>query len=200
MHKTQQGTNREPLLVPIPNYNKSNLKRSSSNVGLIVGGFAIVSVIGIVLVSLSLAIPVTVLVIGIHYRDPRYCPVEPRISHFLIIHGSASIGCLIAGILVGLIASLFNRRDSSRAVILNFIASICTYSHASFVWVLLIIGGVWTFSVKKKVTHEYDTADNFYTYNYCHPVLYRFTFIYLIVMYVLLAIGCCCRCFNLLRR
>ncbi|CAF1508671.1 unnamed protein product, partial [Rotaria sordida] len=122
MHKTQQGTNRESLLVSIPNYNKSNLKRSSSNVGLIVGGFAIVSVIGIVILSLLLAIPITVLVIGLHYRDPRYCPIEPRISLFLIVHGSVSIGCLITNILFGVIILLLIRRDSSPAVILNFIS------------------------------------------------------------------------------
>ncbi|CAF1472147.1 unnamed protein product [Rotaria sp. Silwood1] len=151
MHKTQQGTNQDPLLVSIPNYNKSNLKRSSSNVGLIVGGFAIVSVIGIVILLLLLSLPIIALVIGLHYRDPRYCPIEPRISLFLIVHGSVSIGCLIGNILFGVIVLLFIRRDSSLAVTLNFNSSIFTYTHVIFVWVWLIIGGVWTFSLSDAV-------------------------------------------------
>ncbi|CAF3876730.1 unnamed protein product [Rotaria sp. Silwood1] len=168
-------------------------KRTSLNVGVIIGGFAIVSFIGLVILSLLLAIPITVLVIGLHYRDPRYCPIEPRISLFLIVHGAVGIGCLVVNIILGIIVLLFIRRDSSMAIILTSISSILSYIHGTFIWIWLIIGSVWTFSVHKQITHEYDTVNHFYTYNYCHPVLYRFAFIYLIIVYVLLGVGCCCR-------
>jgi hypothetical protein len=87
-------------------------------------------------------------------------------------------------------------KNSTAAICLSIMLTILLYIILTFSIIWLIIGGVWTFSVHNRVIHHYDTVHNFYLYTYCHPVLYKFTFIYLIVAYVLTAIQLCYQCMN----
>jgi hypothetical protein len=87
-------------------------------------------------------------------------------------------------------------KNSMVASCLVIILTILLYLILTFSVIWLIIGGVWTFSVHNRVTHHYDTVHNYYLYTYCHPVLNKFTFIYLIVSYVLLSIQFCYQILN----
>jgi hypothetical protein len=91
-------------------------------------------------------------------------------------------------------AIVFAARRSSISVLLVTILSIGLFLNLIFSIIWLIIGSVWTFRVHNRVTYEYDIIDHYYPYNYCNPVLYKFTFVYLIVSYVLMAIQCCYQC------
>jgi hypothetical protein len=90
-----------------------------------------------------------------------------------------------------LMTIVFAAKNSTVATCLSIMLTILLYIILIFSIIWLIIGGVWTFSVHNRVTHHYDTVHNYYLYTYCHPVLYKFTFIYLIVSYVLLSIQFC---------
>ncbi|CAF1552950.1 unnamed protein product, partial [Rotaria sordida] len=90
MHNKQQ-TIHEPFLTNSVKYKHSSEYQSHSHVGRIISGVAVASVYGLIVLGLLLAIPITLLVIGSRYRDPRYCPIEPRISLFLIVHGIVSL-------------------------------------------------------------------------------------------------------------
>jgi hypothetical protein len=156
----------------------------------IVGGIS-ASIIGLIILSIFLALPITELVIGTRYRDPRYCPIEPRISLFLIVHGSVLISSIIFMILRIVMTIFVAAKNSTVAICLSIMLTILSYIILTFLIIWLITGSVWTFGVHNRVIHHYDTVRNFYLYTYCHPVLYKFTFTYLIISYVLIAIQCC---------
>ncbi|UJR24710.1 hypothetical protein I4U23_006084 [Adineta vaga] len=154
-------------------------------------------IVNLISFIISISLFISMLVIGILYRDPRYCPIEPRISNFLIVYASFGSGWIIASILFGLIVStcLKDHRSSIDTVVVIVPQTTRVFgSFFSFIW--LILGSVWTFQIRSRLTHEYDQINHFYTYNYCHPVLYKFTFSFLIVNYVLIAIYCCQWCFR----
>jgi hypothetical protein len=183
----------DPLLVNSGKHRPVNTNKSHSRIGGLFAGTA-ASICCLIILIILLAVPITVLVIGTRYRDPRYCPIEPRISLFLIVNGAVSIGWIIFTILTTVMAIFFAAQRSLISVVLVTILSIVLFLHLIFSIIWLIIGSVWTFSVHNRVTHEYDTINHFYPFNYCNPVLYKFTFIYLIISYVLIAIQCFYQC------
>ena len=149
------------------------------------------SIICLIILVILLALPITVLIIGTRYRDPRYCPIQPRISVFLMVNGGVSLGYIIFSILALILITISASRRSFAAIILIIIFGIVLALVLIFSLIWLIIGSVWTFGVRNRVIHEYDRMNNFYLYTYCHPVLYKFTFAYLIVSYILIAFQCC---------
>jgi hypothetical protein len=98
-------------------------------------------------------------------------------------------------ILMILMAIFLAAKNSTFVTCFAIVLTIVLYIILIFLLIWLIIGSVWTFSVNDRVIHEYDTVYNFEMF-YCHPVLYKFTFIYLIISYVLITIQCCFLRFN----
>jgi hypothetical protein len=186
---------RDPLLATStkPRFVNKNKSRPWIR-GVLVGTTA--SICCLIVLIILLAIPITVLVIGTRYRDPRYCPIEPRISLFLIVHGSILIGWITFTILTIIMAIIFAAGHSTISIALVVILSVLNFLILIFSIVWLIIGSVWTFSVYNRVIYEYDTINHFYLYTYCQPLLYKFTFVYLIVSWVLMAIQCCLQSFT----
>ncbi|CAF1027969.1 unnamed protein product [Rotaria sordida] len=185
----------EPLLVKTVNRQSPDANQVHPWIRYLVAGVAAASIYSLIVLILLLAIPIIVLAIGVRYHDPRYCPIEPRISLYLIVHGSVALGLIILNIIISTITIFFFYHRSLISIILVLILSIIILLGTIFSFIWLIIGSVWTFRVNKQVIHEYDTINHYYTYNYCHPVLYRFTFVYLILSYILLVIACCYQCF-----
>jgi hypothetical protein len=148
----------------------------------------------LIILTILLALPITVLIIGIYYHDRRYCPVEPRISLFLIVHGSVSLGWILLTFISIILIIMATRRRSVTATIPAIIlyAILCLIMIFSFAWV--IIGSIWTLSVHGRVIYEYDTNYYFYPFYYCNSSLYEFTFVYLFLSYVFIAIQCCYQC------
>ncbi|CAF3745393.1 unnamed protein product [Rotaria sp. Silwood1] len=87
------GANRNPL-------DKTELK---SWIALIVTAVAATSIFGLVWLIILLAVPIILLVIGTRYRDPRYCPIEPRISLFLIVSGSVALALITLNIIISVV-------------------------------------------------------------------------------------------------
>src|SRR5690349_6410532 len=105
---------RDPLLVNPGKRRSLNGNTSRSWIRrVLLGGVG--SVFRLTILTILLALPITVLVIGLHYRDPRYCPIEPRISLFLIVHGSVSLGW-IALTFVSIVLTIIAARQSSPIV------------------------------------------------------------------------------------
>jgi len=72
---------------------RRSLNRNSSLAWIhrvLLGG--VESVFYLITLTILLALPSTVLVIGKLCRDPRYCPIELRINRFLIVNGDVSLG------------------------------------------------------------------------------------------------------------
>ena len=74
----------------------------------VVATVAVASIVGIVILVLMLAIPISMLVIGVRYRDFYYCPIEPRISTFLIVAGSVSITWIVLSIILSIMKMFFS--------------------------------------------------------------------------------------------
>jgi len=176
----------------IRSHRSSYIEPSYPWIRYVVGGTAVASIFGLIILILMLAVPISMLVIGVRYRDPYYCPIEPRISHFLIVGGSVSIVWIIITILLSLITMFFAYTRSIISIICVLILSIVTFIVQIFSIIWLIIGSVWTFSIRNRVEYTINYPFNFRFY--CNKTLYQFTFIYLIIIYILIAFQCCCLC------
>jgi hypothetical protein len=186
----------DQFLVNSSEYRSVNENTSQSLVRCLVGGVASASIFCLIILFILLIIPITVLVVGINYHDPRYCPIEPRISLFLIVSGSVSLGWIVLTIVVTILTIMAASRRPFNSVGLVIVLSVIILIITIFSIIWLIIGSVWTFSVYMWVTYNYDTMNNFYPYNYCQPELYRFTFVYLILSFILVVFQCSYYCFN----
>ena len=155
-------------------------------------------------ITLCIAVPTSELVIGLRFRDPRYCPVETRISLFLIVHGAISLGYVAFLIIITALKICGIARSSSAPSACFIIAIVIEVIILLVSTSCLIVGAVWTFGVNNQVIHHYDTANNFYLYTYCHPALYRFSRYYIIFWYnivtfhIILRICFACKWFHMI--
>ncbi|CAF0931646.1 unnamed protein product [Rotaria sordida] len=128
---------------------------------------------------ISLAVPITMLTIGIVKRDK--CPMEPRIPLFLIVTSAASIVWMTATLVLNFIklccvALLSNSIKTKVYIILGII--IFLFCSLTMCW--MIVGCVWVFPKKSSVQFTDSTALS----TYCDPLLYNFSFIILILQLV----------------
>lgn len=167
----------------------------------LVGIAGVASIFGVVILVLALALPISMLVIGVRYRHPLFCPAEPRISRFLIVNGSVSLVALLLSLLLSLLSMFVPYTRSMIMVIIMSILSVISLVLQIFLFIWLIVGSVWTFRIRHRVEHIIDYPFNFPVY--CERTLYQFTFAYLILMYILMAFTCagqCCMTFLRFRR
>jgi hypothetical protein len=189
---------RIPLNPVSPNlYNRphplSKIEPSYPWIRYVIGGFAVVSIFGLVIFTLMLAIPISMLVIGVRYRDPYYCPIEPRISHFLIVGGAVSFVWIILTILLSIMTMFFAYKRSIISIICVGILGFIIFVLQIFSIIWLIVGSVWTFRIQNRVQYIINYPFNFPVY--CDKTLYQFTFVYLIILYIIFALyiaGRCC--------
>ncbi|UJR24078.1 hypothetical protein I4U23_027046 [Adineta vaga] len=158
----------------------------------IVSTVAVASIVGLVILILMLAFPISMLVIGVRYRDFFYCPIEPRISRFLIVGGSVSIIWIILSIVVSLMTMFYAYTRSIITIICVVVLSLIILGLQIFSFIWLIVGSVWTFGIRNRVEHIINYPFNFPVY--CQKTLYQFTFAYLILIYIFMALQCCGQC------
>ncbi|UJR12516.1 hypothetical protein I4U23_016691 [Adineta vaga] len=187
----------EPFLVNSSKQRSFNEIPSQSWIRYLVGSVVSPSIFRLIVFFILLFIPITVLIIGINYRDPRHCPIEPRIRVFLIVHGSVLLGWILLLLIVSILTiRAATKNGPLNSTILVIVFSIIIILGTIFLIIWTIIGSVWTFNIYHWITYYYDTKTNFYPYNYCHPELYRFTFVYIILSYIIVFFQCCYHCFN----
>jgi hypothetical protein len=158
----------------------------------VVAAAGVASIFGVVILVLMLALPISMLVIGVRYRDFRYCPIEPRISHFLIVGGSVSLVSIILTVGISLLTMFFAYTRSIISIICVGILGLVIVILQIFLIIWLIIGSVWTFSIRNRV--EYQINYPFNLRFYCNKTLYQFTFAYIIIIYILIALQICSQC------
>jgi hypothetical protein len=185
-----------PYLIAPSEHRSFNENKSQSWLRYLIGSVVSPSVFSLIVLFILLFIPITVLVVGINYRDPHHCPIEPRISVFLIVNGSVSLAWIILIIITTILTTTTTNHCPLISLTLVIVFSITIIIGTIFSIIWTIIGSVWTFNVYYWVTYYYDTQTNFYPYNYCQPELYRFTFVYLILSYVFTFLQCGYHCIN----
>ncbi|UJR24387.1 hypothetical protein I4U23_005764 [Adineta vaga] len=135
------------------------------------------------LIIIVLSIPIAQLVIGIKYL--HQCPIQSNIPIYLIVSASVCIFALFFGFL----HFVFAERDFPKYLKWFSRIIIGLLSLFGFIW--LIIGSVWTYSIANRVQHIDPNGSN-----YCHEVLYRFSYAITILFYISSFFSCCQRCFQ----
>lgn len=151
------------------------------------GSVAVASVFCIVLL-IALPIPVAALLIGIKYQNRNNCPLEPRISLFLIVQGASLIAWILLTMVISLLAIYFKNRRGPQLPILIILITLSIWLLNIFKYIWLMLGAIWTFSIVKKVQFSKQDENN-----YCHQTLYKFAYIYLIVLSVAMILESCCQ-------
>lgn len=135
----------------------------------------------IVILVLLFAIPVTMIIIGsIHFND---CKLQRLIPIWLIVSGFLTIIKNIST-LIERIKSQDDGRTGNK--ILNIFDSLLTI----LIVVWFICGNIWTYSNYRKV-QTVDTSRD----DYCHSIVYYFTFWIITSIYILIVLAClifCC--------
>ena len=136
---------------------------------------AVPSTIGLIIQFLLLTIPVSMLVIGVRYQHRRFCPIEPRISLFLIVGGSVALGYFVLSIILSIVTIFLNYTRSFKTLIPVVVLAIITMLIHIFLFIWVIIGSVWTFSIHNQV-------------EYTNPHRWKKYFANVLFMYLLLSI------------
>lgn len=138
-------------------------------------------------VSITFDLLFTLITLVVGTTNLSACPAEPRIPIYLIV--SACVNLL--SIAFTILACLLHwwKRDG------NLLGFFCVISAAviiillqffNFVW--LIVGSVWVFGIRPSVQWTSINAEN-----YCQGNLYQYTFISIILQYILPWLICCCK-------
>jgi len=157
----------------------------------VVGCVAVASLIGVVILALMLAIPISMIAIGARYRHFYDCPIETRISHFLIVGGSTSLVWIVLTIVVSLLTMFVAYTRSLAGIIGVLVLTVIIFCLQIFSFIWLIVGSVWTFRIRNYVQFKDSSR-----INYCNPVLYRGTVAILIITLLWPFIQCCLSCFR----
>lgn len=135
----------------------------------------------LVILVLLIAIPITMIIIGaIHFND---CSLQRLIPIWLIVSGFLTITKNISTFVERIKNRNENQTGNKILTIFDSFLSI-----AIIIW--FICGNIWTYSNYSKV----QTADPLKD-NYCHSVVYYFSFWIITSIYILLILACiifCC--------
>lgn len=152
---------------------------------LLLIGTTVKSILGLVILIALLVVSTSVFLVGVHFRHSHYCPMETRISLFLLVAGGLSIVWIILSLVLSIITIVRTHiRWLPLVVFIVLLASVILIINMFwFVWV--ICGSVWTLRVFDAVQYNDSSASSF-----CHRSLYQFALSYLIFTYILTALQC----------
>ncbi|XP_060078454.1 transmembrane protein 272-like [Ylistrum balloti] len=148
------------------------------------------SLVFIICIGLSLAIPITEIVIGASFIHD--CPAQRLIPIYLVVAGV--FGTLKG---IGLIGQNVKARkdksnetgDEEKKSTTNPFDSIVNM----FLFAWFICGNVWVYGLKDQWVSSPSTAGN-----YCHPTLYYFSFWVITLTYIMIGVGCLFGCIGLI--
>ncbi|CAF1545742.1 unnamed protein product [Didymodactylos carnosus] len=177
---------------PVATHRTRRTVKPDSRKFTICGLATLSSICVLVILGIVSALPCTMLALGIKYRDE--CPIEHKIPLYLIVHGSIALIHIVLGI------SMFFTVLASN--IIRYIQHLISQTLSLFIFIWLIIGSVWLFSVKSKVQYNQKIIYNIYEGNswwmansrYCNETLYKFTMAMLILGFISNALACCSSC------
>lgn len=158
-----------------------------SSICAIVCGSCIITVC----LSVSIAMPIAMIVIGAVYKDE--CPIQKNIPIWLIVAGS--FGCLSTILrTISSCISLWKKQGATASPEDNdenkFAKKNCLTSLVElFLFIWFILGNVWVYSIKQNVQYSPEIIQT-----YCHQTLYLFAFWVITLSWIFTALFCCCCC------
>jgi len=144
----------------------------------------------LIALCIILIVPILQLSIGLTYMSQ--CPVNRLIPIYLIVTGACGIGSI--GLTIMMVVSFIcciKQNSIAGSCINGCIIGVILFiifltSFFLFAW--FIVGNVWVFGAKNKVSFNENSSD------YCHPILYQFAFWIIIVTYIMIVVSCCLSC------
>jgi hypothetical protein len=130
---------------------------------------------------LPFSIAILSLIFGIHYF--HNCPIQPRISLFLVVQGAVGIQLIVIHILT----IVYILRITKFKYLFICIVAVLVFSISLFLFAWFIAGNVWIFSVTKQVQFTDQTKLN----SYCNSTFFHFSFWLIIVQYIMGLYFCC---------
>lgn len=125
-----------------------------------------------------------VLQIGIGWRYSTDCPVNPLIPHYLIVAGIVTFVLIILIFITQIMTRAFAKKmfddtndktnpNRSTMLVGCGVCSIMCINLSLFIFLIgwSVVGWVWVIEVWHKIQYRRVEKDN-----YCHPILYQFTF------------------------
>ncbi|CAF3425545.1 unnamed protein product [Rotaria socialis] len=146
------------------------------------------------LVSTLLAstIPIIQLGIGLNYKGQ--CPINQQIPTYMIVAGICGLALVGLSLLIAITFICFVPGSTALTVLANCCVSfnvLAAFIISIFLFIWFIFGCAWVFSLRNKVQFQ-----DLLKPNYCQPVLYKATFILLIITIIFACIQCCISCFR----
>lgn len=167
------------------NQQTNHIMMSHFWVRLLLIATAVKSILGLIILFLLLISSIIVIAVGSYFRHSYHCPIEPNISLFLIVAGSASIEWIILSICLSFVTIVLKYIQPLKLVIFIILTALMIIITNLFLVIWLVFGSIWTFKALDTVQY-----DNPHMKTFCQRTLYHFTLGYLIVTYILSALQC----------
>ena len=146
---------------------------------------AVKSILGLLILFFLFLLSLIVFIIGLYFHHSHSCPIEPKISLFLMIAGVISTQWVILSTILSTITIVQKHFRSLIVITLNLIIALTIVLMNIFLIIWLIFGSLWTLTVLDRVQYSNPHLNTF-----CELTLYRFTLVYLIVTYILSGLQC----------
>lgn len=143
------------------------------------------------------ALPLAMLVIGsVHIND---CPGQYRIPIWLVVFGAVSLVHTLISVFK-FCAKIVTKKTEEEGETRNQnyasrSGTTCESLLSFFLFIWTIVGSFWVFNYYVYTWSRHGCSNNYDdTVCQCHPVVFLFSYITLIVMYSLSLLICCCGC------
>ncbi|XP_070552897.1 transmembrane protein 272-like [Ptychodera flava] len=165
----------------------SGPKELTNSICEIIFGSALLLLGCLIFSAVSMAIPITMIIIGSIYKDD--CPAEPYIPIYLIVSGAFVLAAFFLSACAGdkkrrLVNDDVEDDDSASYGCAKCLSSLISL----FLLAWFIAGNVWIYETYEP-NYSDATADN-----YCHETLYLFSFWLMNTTYIILGLSCCIGC------
>lgn len=173
--------------------NTNNMDHQQSNhmimshqwIRLLLIATAVKSILGLLILFFLFLLSLIVFIVGLRFHHSYFCPVEPKISLFLMIAGVISTQWVILSAILSIITIVQTHFRSLIVISLNIAIALTIVLMNIFLIIWLIFGSLWTLTVLERVQYVNPNLDTF-----CDLTLFRFTLVYLIVTYILSGLQC----------
>lgn len=169
----------------VNNEQSNHIILSSRWIRLLLIAAAVKSILGLIILFLLFLISLIVFIIALHFRHSTSCPIEPKISLFLIVASVVSTQWLILSAILSTITIIQKDFHSFVLVTFNILTAVVIIAINLFLMVWLILGGIWTLRALDSVQYI-----NPHLPTFCELTLYRLTLGYLTFTYMLSALQC----------
>ena len=138
-------------------------------------------------ISMALDLIFTLIGLVIGTSNFSACPVEPRVPIYLVVSSTVNLVVLVVTAM-SVYLHLQKKDEKLSGFFCVFSSSVLVIVLQLFNFIWAIVGSVWVFSIYPRVQYTQMNQPN-----YCHSNVYQYTFISVILQFIIPFALCCCR-------